>query len=137
MTLIRILVVDDSVRMRKAICDVLRTVDACEIVGQTWNGLEAVELARALRPDLIVLDVHMPIMGGIDTLRRVKSELPQTNVVMVSSDLLPEVSDSASRLGAVACLEKGEALSNGLLAVVAGMSSGPLARPDRLCGATP
>lgn len=130
MTLLKVLVVDDSARMRKAICDVLRSVNDCEVVGQTWNGLEAVDLARALRPDLIVLDVHMPIMGGIDALRRLKSDSPQTTVVMVSSDLLPEVRDSASSLGAVACLEKGEALSNGLVAVVMGMSSGPLARPE-------
>lgn len=126
---IRALIADDSARMRKAIADVLRTVDTCDVVGEAWNGLQAVDKARELRPDLIVLDVNMPIMGGMEGLRRLKSDFPQATVVMVSSDMPPEVSDHARKLGAIASLEKGDALGNALLAIVAKMSAKPLVGP--------
>ena len=116
--LLRVLVVDDSARMRVTIIDVLRTVAACNVVGEGANGLEALELARTLQPDAVVLDVNMPVMGGIEALRVLRSEFPCIQVVMVSSILEQEVRDHALQLGAAACLEKGPELLNGLPAIV-------------------
>ena len=125
---IRALIVDDSARMREAIKDVLRTVAACKVVGEGVNGLESLEMARTLHPDLIVLDINMPIMGGMEALRLLRSEFPRTNVVMVTSILDPEVRDRALTLGAVACLEKGGEMWDGLRAVVQGISERLLGR---------
>ncbi len=118
MTPVKTLVVDDSMPMRKAIKDALQRAKACDVIGEAANGLEAVELARALRPNLIVLDVNMPVMGGIEALRVLRSEFPCTQVVMVSSILEGEVRDHALGLGAAACLEKGPELWERLPAIV-------------------
>src|SRR3990172_9585109 len=125
---IKAVIVDDSARMREAIKDVLRTVAACKVVGEGANGLEALELARRLHPDVIVLDINMPIMGGMEALRLLRSEFPCTSVVMVTSILEPMVRDRALNSGAVACLQKGDELWHGLKAVVMRLSEIRLSR---------
>lgn len=102
----RILVVDDSDTMRQAIGDVLRTVEGCKVVAEGVNGLEAVQLTRAHRPCLVVMDIHMPLMGGLEAARLIKSDMPNTHVVLVTSELDPEIQAHALKLGVAACLEK-------------------------------
>lgn len=123
----RVLVVDDSSRMREAICETMRGLPGCVVVGQGAHGAQALELARALRPDLVVLDLHMPVMGGLEALRLLKSEMPCIPVVMVSTYLEPEVRQQARDLGAVACLEKGEELWRGLPTIVSALDDAPQA----------
>ena len=118
----RILVVDDSNTMRKAIADALRTVEGCSVVAEGANGLEAVDLARTLRPDLVVMDIHMPLMGGLEAARLIKSDVPNTHVVLVTSVLDPEVQTHALKLGVAACLEKGRGMWNTLRATAARLS---------------
>ena len=80
----RILITDDSVFMRSAIGRVLAEQPDFEIVGKARNGLEAVELAKELRPDVITMDIEMPEMDGLTALRRVMREAP-TQVLMCST----------------------------------------------------
>ncbi len=101
------LVIDDSAPMRKAIIEALRAIPGCEVVGEGKNGLEALELARAHCPDLIVMDIHMPVMGGFEALRLLKRELPCIQVVLVSTAVEPEIRALALNVGATACLQKG------------------------------
>lgn len=115
---IRALVVDDSARMREAIVKCLTEVPGCRVVGMETNGLEALELARVLLPELVVLDINMPVMGGIEALSLLKRELPDILVVMVSSILEQEMRDHALGLGAYACLEKGRTLWESLTGIV-------------------
>lgn len=96
----------------------LTEVPGCRVVGMGANGLEALELARALLPELVVLDINMPVMGGIEALSLLKRELPDIPVVMVSSILEPQMRDHALGLGAYACLEKGRDLWESLIAIV-------------------
>jgi len=80
----RLLVVDDAMIMRKLIKDV--AVEAgWEIVGEAKNGAEAVELYRALRPDLVTMDLVMPIMGGNEALRQIRADDPEARVVVVTA----------------------------------------------------
>jgi len=80
----RLLVVDDAMIMRKLIKDV--AVEAgWEIAGEAKNGAEAVELYRALRPDLVTMDLVMPIMGGNEALRQIRAEDPEARVVVVTA----------------------------------------------------
>ncbi len=82
---IRVLVVDDSAIMRKLITDILKKDPQIEVVGQAENGKKAIELAKALKPDVITLDIEMPEMDGLTALRFLKREVPSARVIMFSS----------------------------------------------------
>jgi len=81
---IRVLVVDDSMFMRRMISDLLSQDAAIEVVGTARNGQEGLEKARALKPDVITLDVEMPVMDGVTMLQKLMQEQP-TPVLMLSS----------------------------------------------------
>lgn len=81
---IKVLVVDDSLFMRRMITDILQGEADFEVVGTARNGQEALEMTRQLQPDVITLDVEMPVMDGVTTLERLMQENP-VPVVMVSS----------------------------------------------------
>lgn len=81
---VRVLVVDDSAFMRTVITDLLTAGGEIEVIGVARNGVEALERARILRPDVITLDVEMPKMDGLETLEHLMREQP-TPVVMLSS----------------------------------------------------
>lgn len=115
---LRTLVVDDSVLMRKALVNALGPIPQCVVVGEGANGHEAVELARSLCPDLVVMDIHMPGMGGLEALPLLKGILPSAQVVLVTSVLEREVRQHALNLGAHACLEKGDELWHSLPDIV-------------------
>ncbi|MFN3690048.1 MAG: chemotaxis response regulator protein-glutamate methylesterase [Fimbriimonadales bacterium] len=84
MSKIRVLVVDDSLFMRRMLSDLLAQDSGIEVVGTARDGQQGLELARALKPDVITLDVEMPVMDGVAMLQRLMAEQP-TPVVMVSS----------------------------------------------------
>jgi two-component system chemotaxis response regulator CheB len=100
MSKIRVLVVDDSLFMRRMISDLLSREPELEVVGTARNGQEGLEQARQLKPDVITLDVEMPVMDGITMLERLMAEQP-TPVVMISS-LTQEGAEITLR-----CLERG------------------------------
>jgi two-component system, chemotaxis family, chemotaxis protein CheY len=80
----RLLVVDDALFMRKLICGV--AVEAgWQVAGEAGNGAEAVALYEQLRPDLVTMDLVMPVMGGLDALRKIRELDPQANVIVVTA----------------------------------------------------
>ncbi|WP_017727331.1 protein-glutamate methylesterase/protein-glutamine glutaminase [Halalkalibacterium ligniniphilum] len=81
---IHVLVVDDSAFMRKVISEMLESDERIRVVGTARNGEEALKKRAELQPDVITLDVEMPVMGGIETLKRLMSEAP-CPVIMLSS----------------------------------------------------
>ena len=95
---IAVLVVDDQAPFRLAARAVLRRTDGFELVGEATDGGEAVERARELRPSLVLMDINMPTMNGIEATRRIMTEAPDTTVFLCStyqrSDLPPEAEDS-------------------------------------------
>jgi two-component system chemotaxis response regulator CheB len=105
---IRVLVVDDSAFVRRALSRILGAAEDIEVVGAARDGLEAVELASRLRPDVVTLDVLMPRMGGLEALERLMAERP-VPVLLVSS-LTHEGADVTLRgleLGALDFIDKG------------------------------
>lgn len=82
---IRILVVDDSVVMRKILTDALKDDPEIEVVGTASNGVIALQRIAQLSPDIVTLDIEMPEMDGISTLREIKRLFPRTRVVMCST----------------------------------------------------
>ena len=81
---IRVLVVDDSLFLRRNLPPLLESTGEIEVVGTAANGIEGLELLKELRPDVVTLDVLMPVMDGLTTLKHIMNEIP-TPVVMVSS----------------------------------------------------
>lgn len=84
MSAIRVLIVDDSPLIRQVLADMISSEPGFEVVGTARDGLEGVEKARELRPDVMTLDVEMPRMTGLDALNSIMAERP-TPVVMVST----------------------------------------------------
>ena len=82
--MIRVLVVDDSAFMRKALATMLAGDPEIEVIGTARNGEEALELVRQLDPDVVTMDVDMPVMDGISAVRRIMAETPRP-ILMVSS----------------------------------------------------
>ncbi len=80
----RLLVVDDALFMRKMIGGVAAEA-GWSVVGEAANGAEAVTLYEQLRPDLVTLDLVMPVMGGLDALKRIRAFDPDAKVVVVSA----------------------------------------------------
>lgn len=82
--MIRVVVVDDSAFMRKAIGTMLENDPEIQVVGTGKNGQEGLELVRRLDPDVVTLDIEMPVMDGLTTLRHIMMEMPRP-VIMISS----------------------------------------------------
>ncbi len=104
---IRVLVVDDSAFMRQSIAFLLKEVPEIEVIGSARNGKEAVEKVKLLKPDVVTLDVEMPVMNGLEALEVIMKETP-TSVIMFSS-LTSEGAEAtlkALELGAVDFLAK-------------------------------
>lgn len=80
----RVLIVDDHALFRSGLASLL-TANSIEVVGEASNGLEGVEKTRQLRPDLVLMDVKMAGLGGIQATRLINAEMPQTKIVMVTA----------------------------------------------------
>jgi DNA-binding NarL/FixJ family response regulator len=80
----RVLLAEDHNLVRQGTRLYLQS-EGIEIVGEATNGREAVEMARALRPDVVVLDIHMPELTGIEAARRIHHELPETRLLILSA----------------------------------------------------
>ncbi|MBC7262980.1 MAG: response regulator transcription factor [Chloroflexi bacterium] len=81
---IRVLVVDDHTIVRDGICSLLALVADIEIVGEASNGKEALEKVRQLLPDVVLMDIAMPMISGIEAMRRIHKEFPNTKVLALT-----------------------------------------------------
>jgi CheY-like chemotaxis protein len=100
----RILVVDDHEVVRIGIVNLLK--DSWDVCGQAANGLEAIEKVHELQPDLVLMDLRMPVMSGTEATRRIRAMSPKTKVVLLSMYESESVVELARLMGADACLSK-------------------------------
>jgi DNA-binding NarL/FixJ family response regulator len=101
-----VLAVDDHPSFRGTLRDLIDATSGFELVGEASSGEQAVELAEQLAPDLVLLDVHMPGIGGIAAARDIVSALPGTVVALVSGDAVEDLPAGAWSCGARAVLSK-------------------------------
>ena len=81
---IKVLVADDHTIVRDGICALLARAADIEVVGEAANGMEALENVRQLIPDVVLIDIAMPIMGGLEATRRICKEFPKTKVLVLT-----------------------------------------------------
>jgi DNA-binding NarL/FixJ family response regulator len=103
----RILIVDDDERVRDALSLYLDTYDEFEVVGKAADGAEAVRLSERLGPDLVLMDLRMPVMDGVTATRKIRERLPNTTVVALTNSWDGGQLEAARQAGASACVSKG------------------------------
>jgi DNA-binding NarL/FixJ family response regulator len=101
-----VLVVDDQAPFRLAARAVLRRLDEFEFAGEASSGPEAIELVSALRPALVLMDIHMPEMNGIEATRRIVSVHPEVSVILCSTHDPKDLPAEAAASGAIAYVSK-------------------------------
>ena len=102
----RVLLADDHDRLRGALRDLL-VETGFEVVGESGDGADAVAMARVLEPDVVVIDLRLPMLNGLDATRLIKDARPATQVVVLSAFESPELERQAQEAGAFAYLDKG------------------------------
>jgi DNA-binding NarL/FixJ family response regulator len=114
---VRILVADDQEGVRKRVIATLGSRKGFEVCGEASTGKEAVQLAKELKPDLIVLDITMPEMNGLDAARHIRDFAPDTLVLILSVHKSRQLMEEARKVGVRGYVTKGEAVQKLVQAV--------------------
>jgi len=130
---IRALLVDDHLLFREGLCSLLSAQPDIEVVGQAGDGLEALVMARELRPDLILMDVTMPGMDGLEAIEQIVEILPEAKIVMLTVHDDRERLFEAIKYGAVGYVLKNTA-SGMLIPMLRGAMRGEAAISGALAG---
>jgi DNA-binding NarL/FixJ family response regulator len=117
MTAIRVLLADDHTLVRAGLRILLQALSGVEVVGEAADGYEAVRLAETLHPDVVLLDVGMPALNGLEAAGRLATASPSTRVLILSMHNAEEYVLRALRLGCAGYLLKGSAVSELEIAV--------------------
>jgi DNA-binding NarL/FixJ family response regulator len=96
----RLLIADDHALVREGLRTMLSGEDGLQVVAEANDGQQALSICRELRPDLVLMDVRMPVMDGLEATRKIKEEMPQTSVVMVTMHENPDYLFEAVKAGA-------------------------------------
>ena len=95
----RVLVVEDNAPFRRILCELLRQHGDVRIVGEAEDGIDAIRQAEALRPDLVTLDIGLPLLSGIEVAGRLRATVPQAKLIFVTVESSLEVAEQAFRSG--------------------------------------
>ena len=132
---VRVLIADDHRLFAESLGLTLEIDDRVELVGTAGNGKEAVQLAQELRPHVVLMDLDMPVLDGIEATREVRRALPDCEVVVLTASLAVEDAHRARSAGAAAYLTKGcstRDVIDALLEVVTEGKEEPASQPARL-----
>ena len=112
----RVLVVEDFAPFRRFVSSILGNRPEFEIIGEVADGLEAVEKAVKLKPDLILLDIGLPTLNGFDVARRIREIAPESKILFVTQETPADVAEQAFELGS-GFVVKSRALNDILIAI--------------------
>ena len=116
MSPLRILIVDDHEPVRSGVRSLLNCSE-CTICGEACDGVEAIEKARSIRPDLVIMDISMPRMDGVAATRVIRAEIPETEVIIISQNDPRIVASQAAEVRAFGSVPKSE-LGRALLPLI-------------------
>ena len=102
----RVLVVDDHAMLRETLAELLVQA-GFEVAGEAADGADAVALAKRLEPDVVLMDLRMPVLGGLDATRLIRDACPATQVVLLTAFESPALQQQAEEAGCFAYLVKG------------------------------
>ena len=128
---IRIMLVEDHQVVRQGLVALLSTLDDLEIVGSVGDGLEAIETFRKVEPDVTLIDLQLPKLGGADTIKRIRTEFPQARFIVLTTFDGDEDIYRALQAGARAYLLKGMPLDE-LVTTIHAVHSGKLHIPSEV-----
>ena len=106
METVKVLIVDDHSLFRRGIADVLSSADDLKVVGEAVNGLEGIEKARQLMPDVILMDLNMPNCSGLEAIQALQVEIPEINVLILTVSEMEEDLFTSIKYGAKGYLLK-------------------------------
>src|SRR5215210_5722386 len=121
----RLLIADDHALVREGLRTMLSGEDGIEVIAEAHDGQQALENCRELKPDLVLMDVRMPVMDGLEATRKIKAEMPKTSVMMVTMHENPDYLFEAVKAGAAGYVLKdasGERLLNAVRRTLEGES---------------
>jgi len=119
-----ILVVDDFEPWRRFVSSLLRTILELQVAGEASDGLEAVQKAAELKPDLILLDIALPTLNGIEAARQIRKLVPESKIIFLRQESSADVVQAALSLGACGYVVKanaGRELPAAVETVISGM----------------
>lgn len=114
---VRVLVVDDCHPWRQQVCSILGARPALRVVAEAGDELEAVQKATEPKPDLIILDIGLPTLNGIEAARQIRKFAPESKIIFISQESSADVVQEALSLGACGYVVKSQAQSDLLAAV--------------------
>jgi two-component system response regulator NreC len=121
---LRILIADDHPIIRKHVRRILEEQPSFSVCGEAYDGVEAIEEAQRLKPDVVVLNVSMPILNGLDAGRKIKTVLPETAIVILSSNADRHFIEEAKKIGARAYVAKSKAAEALVTAIEGAITDG-------------
>lgn len=120
---LNILIADDHPLIRKIVRATLKREPRFNVVGEAENGLEAVQKSEELRPDVLLLDITMPVLNGFEAARRLRERLPELRIIILSADADQRFIDEAKKIGVRAYVPKSEASLSLVKAIEAAMKT--------------
>jgi DNA-binding NarL/FixJ family response regulator len=105
---IRVLLADDDPNFVESLRELIDRQPELEVVGSVANGLEAIELADQLKPDAVVIDLHMPLVDGVTAVARIRRDHPSVCLVALTGDEAPKLHEAVKEAGADGVLLKSE-----------------------------
>jgi DNA-binding NarL/FixJ family response regulator len=115
---VKILLVDDNAVVRRALRCSIESQTDWEVAGEAENGKVAIELVQRSSPDIIILDLSMPVMNGLDAARHIKALSPQTRILLFTLHASPQLTEDARRAGINDVLSKADGLGATVLGAV-------------------
>jgi DNA-binding NarL/FixJ family response regulator len=127
----RVLIADDNERVRRGVRDFILTQANWEVCGEAQDGAEAIEKARELSPDLILLDISMPGLSGFEAASVLRREVPGVKILIMSQNDPVQLWPAAREAGADACVDKSRIYSDLLPAMINTVESANNPRTER------
>ena len=116
-SLVRIVIVEDFSAFRRSICSILQKRKNLQVVCEVSDGLEAVQKAKELKPDLILLDIGLPKLNGLRAAQEIRRVAPESKIIFLSQESSPDIVREALNLGALGYVTKTRVASDLITAV--------------------